>query len=136
MVEKPNIVDVLNQILNIEYASILYYPQLAAQISGKEAAEAISQLAEESKHHRDRDIELVKTFGGEPAREEETHIEGNDIMTVLQQMLEMEKLAGWLYRQASGLTDDAETKKSFLREAAVERNHAAIVEEVLMKLPA
>lgn len=133
MNETTNIVDVLNRILYIEYASIWHYPRLAEKITDKEAREYFIQLGEDSIRHADQGVQLVRACGGEPILSIDKEPEEN-IVCVLQHMLEMEKLAAWLYRQATGLTTSDEIKKLLLNHAHEEEDHAKSVEKILMRI--
>jgi bacterioferritin (cytochrome b1) len=133
MGETVTVVDVLNRILYIEYASIWHYPRVAEKIADKEAKEYFIQLGEDSMRHADEGIRLIRSFGGEPLLKIDD-VPEEDIFCILQHMLEMEKLAAWLYRQATGLTDNDDTKKLLLEQAHEEELHAKSVEKILMRL--
>ncbi len=108
-----------------------------------EAAKIFNGFVEASMRHAEKTIDLIKAFGGQPALdigkslEQESFcaaLQKEGVSAILNQMTEYEKLAMWLYTQAAGLTDNAEVKKLLLDEAQEEGRHAALVEEILMKL--
>lgn len=135
MNEKQTIINVLNRILDVEYEFIWYYPQLAERITAKdkESARLLVGLGEDSVRHANQAMEAIHAFGSEPPLNIGQPPQG-EVVAILQEMLEKEKHAAWLYRQAAGLTDSAETKQWLLGQVSEEERHTHLIEIILMKI--
>ena len=132
------IVDILNRGIRIEYESIWYYPRLAQLIADKESAELFLRLGQDSVKHSDQTAKLIRSLGGDPIPNllgsmQEAPQQSN-IITVLRDMLEKERIAAQLYREAAGLTDKADLKTLLLGQVEEEERHAKTVEDILARI--
>ena len=132
------IIDILNKVLKIEYTFIWVYPRIAELITDKKTAELFIKLGEDSAQHADKTVYMVRCLHGNPLPNLlETMREPpqeSSLITVLKDMLEKEKAAAQLYREAAELTNKPVYKGLLLGEVKEEERHAKVVEAILARL--
>lgn len=130
------LIEILNNILAVEYTFIVHGPRLASLVRDAEAARRITELTNISVLHADGAAKLVKRLGGEPGWAFAPFPEGLPIGEILKQQREKELLAAMLYDQASALASEEAPRAWLSQQAQVERQHAKIVEQIMARLAA
>jgi rubrerythrin len=136
---KKALIDILNKGMQIEYASIWHYPQLARRIADKEAARVFSQLGQDSVQHASQTARMIRTLGGAPEENLLASLkeaDEGDILAILRNMLEQEKTAASLYKEAADMSGDYSTRTWLLEQVKEEQGHAAAVQEIIQRLEA
>jgi rubrerythrin len=134
---KKALIDILNKGMQIEYASIWHYPQLARRIADKEAARIFLKLGQDSVQHASQTSRMIRSLGGTPEESllgSMKEADEGDILSILRNMLEQEKNAAILYKEASNLADDYPTRTWLLVQVKEEQGHAVAVQEIIERL--
>ena len=131
-----DIITVLNNALQVEYADIVNWPRWVNRITNPSAVEKLRRLARDSMKHFNTISSIIRQIGGTPSwgfdldlKEDEPDLEG-----ILTGQLHREKLAKMGYRRAAELTTDDGFRRVFMAQAAEEDEHIALCEEVLAEL--
>jgi len=103
---KKAIVSLLNKSIEVEYAFIFNYPRLIDQLVNIEpiiqesVAKKLELLGKESVQHAHWIMQLIENLGGEPQLPFEVIDRMTDILSLLLEQLEREKLVQSLFQQA------------------------------------
>ncbi len=134
---KQALIDILKQGIQIEYASIWFYPRLARRIKDGEAAKIFNQVGQDSVRHSSQVSQMLKKLGVNPESDLLGTVrepEEGEVLSILKTMLEHENNAARLYTEASKLAEDAATKSWLVSQIKEEQNHARMVREVIARL--
>jgi len=126
--------DLLNQVLQLEYSLIVHYPRLASAIRDEQARAMVLQLGSASIRHADVVADTIIKLGGNPRWSFEAFPEQLDIITIFQGQLEKENLALQLHRQSARLAPDVLLGNKFNELAQEEEAHIQVVKNILSKL--
>lgn len=129
--QSSQMLELLNQILKLEYSLIVHYPRLVPAVRDHKARQEAVELGGASVHHADTVAKAISKLGGTPEWSFESFPDNLDIPTIFRQQLEKEKLALELHQRVSRLASDASMRDTFGRLAKEERNHILIVENIL-----
>jgi rubrerythrin len=130
------IVDLLGQIIKLEYSMIVNYPRLAQMIKDKETQDLTNALGIASMRHADVASKALAQLGGNPRWSFEGLAGELDLKSVFDKQLEKEILALNMHRQCAGLTQDRTLKTEFLTMAEEEKAHIKTVEKIIGNLRA
>jgi len=130
----PELLELLNQILKLEYSLIIHYPRLASAIKDESARKRALQLGSASVHHADTVAKAISKLGGKPYWSFEPFPEESDMLKIFQRQLEKEKLALQLHRQSAYLMMDALLRDKVDQLAKEEESHIQTVEYILSRL--
>jgi len=132
--EQPNLVDLLNKILSLEYSLIVFYPRLASMVKDKEAKKLTQQLGIDSVAHADTDASIIRQLGGNPNWTFQVFPLDLDLITIFNTQLQKEKEAIELYQLASSITSDTSIKRKFSDIIKDEEHHIELIEKILTRL--
>ena len=130
----PQILDLLNQTLELEYSLIVHYPRIASSVPDEETRKLVHQLGGDSIGHADAVAKATTKLGGVPRWSFGPFPEETDIVKIFEIQLEKEKLALQLHRRIAGLILDSSLRDKFNELAKEEEWHIRIVEQIISKL--
>ena len=133
-VDSKQTVDLLNQILKMEYSLIIHYPRLANRIKDNEMKKLVQELGIASISHADTVANMIMKLGGNAIWSFEGLPEEDSLVKIFQLQLEKEKIALQLHQQAANLVTDGQKRAQLSRLAEEERSHIRIVEGILARL--
>lgn len=132
----PIQIDLLKQILPIEYEFVKYYEYLVPRVD-KETGRKVRQLIEESINHAKVIAEFLQSLDT-TIDIEFTQVrvpESQDsIIDMFKRQLENEKLVRWLQLQAAEYTENGAYREQLLRMASQEDTHIELVESIVVSL--
>jgi bacterioferritin len=131
---QQEIINLLNQVLNLEYSMIIHYPRIASTIQDEEIKNLVLKLGSDSMGHADIVANAVIKLGGKPVWSFESLAERFDHLDVFQTQLEREKFAKQSYEKCASMVMDNSLYARFNELAKQEAEHVHIVEKVLSKL--
>ncbi len=138
--ERPNadsgVIDLLNNILKIEYSLIVHYPRLANRIKDNEIKRLAHELGIASIAHADTVANAIKKLGGEAIWSFEQLPDEDNLVKIFQLQLEKEKVALKLHQQVAALVTDSQIKEQISRLAQEERSHIKSAEKIIAELEA
>ncbi len=138
--ERPNadsgVIDLLNNILKIEYSLIVHYPRLANRIKDNEIKRLAHELGIASIAHADTIANAIKKLGGEAIWSFEQLPDEDNLVKIFQLQLEKEKVALKLHQQVAALITDSQIKEQISRLAQEERSHIKSAEKIIAELEA
>ncbi len=138
--ERPNadsgVIDLLNNILKIEYSLIVHYPRLANRIKDNEIKRLAHELGIASIAHADTVANAIKKLGGEAIWSFEQLPDEDNVVKIFQLQLEKEKVALKLHQQVAALITDSQIKEQISRLAQEERSHIKSAEKIMAELEA
>ena len=135
--KKQALINILRNGMKIEYASIWHYPRLARLIKDKEAARIFNQLGQDSVQHASQVSQMLRSLGANPEGDLLSSVrepEPGDIVPILKNMLVAENEAARLYKEADAIADEYAMRNWLQQQVKEERQHAALVKQVLEKL--
>ena len=132
--KSPQIVDLLNQALKLEYSIIIHIPRIASIIADEKTREMALTLGNASIKHADTVASAITMLGGNPEWAFESVPVGEDIVEIFQKQLDKEKLALQLHRESAGLIKDRALKIKFDQLAREEERHIQVVNDILSRL--
>ena len=130
----PELLDLLDQALELEYTLIIYYPRIASAIPDQETKQLAQSLGTASVGHADTVANAITKLGGTPHWSFESFPAEMDLKKIFQAQLEKEKLALKLHQQIVGLITDSSIRDDFIGLPKEEELHIKIVEKILMRL--
>ena len=134
MVSVSQALELLNQVLKLEYSMIVHYPRLASAIEDVEIRKLALQLGSASVHHADTVAKAISRLGGTPRWSFEPFPEEPDIIEIFRVQLEKEQTAERLHHQCVALVDDPSLSQRLKEIAEEEHFHVRIVNDILAKL--
>ncbi len=130
------VIDLLNNILKIEYSLIVHYPRLANRIKSNEIKKLAHELGIASIAHADTVANAIKKLGGNAIWSFEQLPDEDNLVNIFQLQLEKEKAALKLHQQVAALVKDSQIKQQILSLAQDERSHIKIAERIIAGLEA
>ena len=127
-------IDLLNEVLRLEYSMIVHIPRLASFVEDEETRRLVLKLGSDSIPHADVVANIIREFGGTPDWSLEPFPRETDLVEIFQVQLEKEKLACQLYRQASDAVRVGSLRDKLGHQAREEESHIRIVEDILSRL--
>ena len=129
-------VDLLNQILKMEYSLIIHYPRLANRIKDKEMKKLVQELGIASISHADTVANIIMKLGGNAIWSFEQLPEEDSLVKIFQLQLEKEKTALQLHQQAAKLVIDSQMRAQLSGLAEEERSHIKVADGIIAGLEA
>ena len=130
----PQILDLLNQTLELEYSLIVHYPRIASSIPDEETKKLVNQLGSGSIGHADAVANAITKLGGVPRWSFGAFPEETDILKTFEIQLDKEKLALQLHRRIAGLILDSSLRDKFNELAKEEESHIGTVGRIISRL--
>jgi bacterioferritin len=130
----PEILDLLNKALQLEYTLIIHYPRLANSIKDSETRKLVQNLGTASVHHADVVADAITQLGGTPDWSFTPFPDDYELVHIFQIQLQKEKQALQLHQQAADLVPPGPLVDSIKALANEEKTHISIVERVISKL--
>ena len=131
----PQLLDVLNQTLELEYTLIIHYPRIAEAIRDRETKQLALSLGTASISHFDTVSKAITKLGGVPRWSFEPFPHGTNLRNIFEVQLEKEKLALKLHQQIAGMTsDNFSLRDKFSKLSSEEGSHIQTVEKILSRL--
>jgi bacterioferritin len=134
MTGSPELLDLLNQTLELEYTLIIHYPRIASAIQDYETKQLAQSLGIASIGHADTVAHAITKLGGTPHWSFGSFPAEMDLKKIFQAQLEKEKLALKLHQQMVGLITDSSMRDKFIGLAKDEESHIKTVGEILARL--
>ena len=134
MTASPELLDLLNQTLELEYTLIIHYPRIASAIRDNETKQLAQSLGAASIGHADTVAHTITKLSGIPHWSFGSFPAEMDLKKIFQGQLEKEKLALKLHNQIVGLITDSSTRDEFIGLAKEEELHIKTVEQILARL--
>jgi bacterioferritin len=134
MTGSPELLDLLNQTLELEYTLIIHYPRIASAIQDKEAKQLAQSLGSASIGHADTVAHAIIKLGGTPHWSFGSFPTEMDLKKIFQGQLEKEKLALKLHQRIVGLITDSSMRDKFIGMTKDEESHIKTVEQILTRL--
>jgi len=130
----PELLELLNQTLELEYTLIIYYPRIASAIQDKETKQLAQSLGTASIGHADTVAHAVTKLGGTPHWSFGSFPAEMDLKKIFKAQLEKEKLALKLHQQVVGMITDFSIRDEFIGLPKEEELHIKTVEKILARL--
>ena len=130
----PELLNLLEQTLELEYTLIIHYPRIASAIRDNETKQLAVSLGTASIGHADIVAHAIIKLGGTPHWSFGSFPTQMDLTKIFQGQLEKEKLALKLHQQIIGLTTDSSLRDKFSGMAKEEESHVKTVEKILSRL--
>jgi bacterioferritin (cytochrome b1) len=130
----PELLDLLEQTLELEYTLIIHYPRIASVIHDNETKQLAVSLGTASIGHADIVAHAITKLGGTPHWSFGAFPARMDLTKIFQGQLEKEKLALKLHQQIIGLTTDSSLREKFIGMSKEEESHVKTVEKILLRL--
>ena len=130
----PELLDLLNQTLELEYTLIIHYPRIASAIQDSETKQLAQSLGTASVEHADTVAHAITKLGGTPRWSFGSFPAERDLKKIFQAQLEKEKLALKLHQQIVGLITDSSMRDKFIGMTKEEESHIKTVEKILARL--
>ena len=130
----PEVLDLLNEALRLEYTLIIHYPRLANHIKDSETRKLVQSLGTASVHHADVVADAITQLGGSPDWSFTPFPDNYELLNIFQIQLQKEKKALELHLQAADLVPPGPLVDSIKTLANEEKHHISIVERVISKL--
>ena len=130
----PRIIELLNQVLKLEYSLIIHYPRIASYIDDEETKETAVRLGEYSTRHADVAAKAIRELGGEPIWNFDSFPELTSLIPIFRIQLDKEKLALSLHTEAASLAPNPMLRDKFTQMAKDEKEHIKLVETILSRL--
>jgi bacterioferritin len=134
MTGSPELLDLLNQTLELEYTLIIHYPRIASAIQDYETKQLAQSFGIASIGHADTVAHAIIKLGGTPHWSFGSFPAEMDLKKIFQAQLEKEKLALKLHQQMVGLIADSSMRDKFIGLAKDEESHIKTVGEILARL--
>ncbi len=132
--DSPRIIELLNQVLKLEYSLIIHYPRIASSIDDEETKKMAIRLGEYSTHHADVVAKAVQELGGEPIWNFDSFPESASLIPIFRTQLDKENLALRLHTKAANLVLNPMLRDKFIQIAKEEKEHIKLVETILSRL--
>jgi bacterioferritin len=130
----PRIIELLNQVLKLEYSLIIHYPRIASYIDDEETKEMVIRLCEYSMPHADVIAKAIRELGGEPIWNFDPFPELASLIPLFRVQLDKEKLALSLHTETANLVPNPMLRDKIARMANEEKEHIKLVETILSRL--
>jgi rubrerythrin len=130
----PQLIELLNTALQMEYTLIVHYPRLAGDIQDDEARALAFKLGTDSVRHADIVSKTITALGGQPAWSFAPLPDYIDLLSIFKTQLNKEKAAFTLYEDAATLTSSRSLADSFTAIANEELRHIEMVELIIKKI--
>jgi bacterioferritin len=132
--ENLTTINLLNQILQLEYSLIVHYPRLASAIRDEAVRKLAVGLGNASVDHANVVAKAITKLGGKPVWAFGEFPRGKNTSEIFKTQLEKEKQALRLHLQSAGLVTDTSLKDDFHKLAKEEETHIKTVENILAML--
>jgi bacterioferritin len=130
----PALIELLNQILKLEYSFIVNYPRLGRMIKDTSTRILVNSLGLASIRHADVVADASHRLGGNPISHFESIPDNPDLVDLFTQQLDKENLALSLHQQCAELTKDEELKLELFGIADEEKAHIKTTEKIIFNL--
>jgi len=130
----PELLDLLNKTLELEYTLIIHYPRIASAIQDKENKQLAQSLGTASIGHADMVAHTITRLGGKPHWSFGSFPAEMNLKKIFQGQLEKEKLALNLHQQIVGLATDVSMRGNFVELTKEEELHIKTVQKILERL--
>lgn len=130
----PELLDLLNQTLELEYTLIIHYPRIASIIRDNETKQLAQSLGAASIGHADAVAHAITRLGGTPHWSFGSFPTEIDLKKIFQGQLEKEKLALKLHQQIIGQITDFSIRDRLIGLPKEEELHIKTVEKILARL--
>ncbi len=130
----PRIIELLNQVLKVEYSLIIHYPRIASYIDDEETKETAVRLGEYSTRHADVAAKAIRELGGKPIWNFDPFPEVDSIIPIFRIQLNKEKQALNLHTEAANLVTNPVLRDKFTQMAKEEKEHIKLVETILSRV--
>ena len=132
--ESPGILELLNQVLQLEYTMVVHYPRIASTISDIKTRELVLSLGTASVKHADIIANTISSLGGDPAWSFEPFPAETDLVRIFRKQMEKEQQALRRHEKSASLIRDRSLKMKLTQLATDEEKHIETVEEILSRL--
>jgi len=126
-------IELLQQVLQVEYRIIVHYPRLMAMTPDEESRELMRRVGESSVRHADVTAQILRQMGVVPPFPGVEPPPDEPPRELFQRQLEYERLALMNHSRAAGLVAE-EWQGALERIADEERGHIRWVERILERL--
>ena len=127
-------IDLLNQVLQIEYSMIVNYPRLTSHLENEATRDKALQLGQDSIRHADIVSNIITELGGEPNWSFTTIDQETPLSELFSEQFGAEKLAYDSYKKCAGLSSDTVLQDQLRSIAEEEKEHMQLVEDILAEL--
>ncbi|MGA9048508.1 MAG: ferritin-like domain-containing protein [Dehalococcoidia bacterium] len=134
MENKGRLLDTLNESLKLEYSMIIYYPLINSAIHDPEIKKMVNILGVVSIKHADTLADAITALGGIPQWDFEPAPEEIDLKKIFLLQMDKEKMALKLHTESANMTTDVSLKAKFEHIAQQEKEHIALVDNILALL--
>jgi len=117
--DKPKLIDKLNEAISLELGALLQYNQYSLVVTGRERlvwSDWFHEQSEESFKHARIFGGRVKALGGTPSVEPEAVKQASDLQEMLENALETEQRAVQLYSEALAFCEDHPGYRNLLED--------------------
>jgi bacterioferritin (cytochrome b1) len=132
--EKPILVDLLAQILKLEYSFMMNYPRLGRMINDNKTSELACSLGKVRATHTDVVIAASHRLGGIPIWNFENIPDNPELVEIFIKQLDKENLMYQLYLKSAELVKDEDLKIEFSAIANEEKTHIKTIEKIIFNL--
>jgi len=141
-VAEQGLIELLNEIINVEYGALFFLPQYLAHAPSQAAWQALVSLGQEELHHFELTMGLLRRAGGRLTGDLPAMHPEPDLETLLSRQARREMMAVELYKRAQeaaraeklqGLPAD-ELVATFERLEATEHRHLDLIKRVLKEI--
>jgi bacterioferritin (cytochrome b1) len=132
--ESSLLIDLLKQILRLEYSFLVTYPRLGRLIKDVGTRTLVNSLGSVRARHADLVVTASHKFGGSPVWDFENVPDNSDLVEIFSNQLEKENLVFKLHQQCANLIKDEEFKFEFSIMADEEKHHIRTLEKVIFNL--
>lgn len=133
-VTSPELLNLLNEALRLEYTLIVHYPRLATSIKDSETRKLVLKLGTASVHHADVVADTIAQLGGKPDWSFAPFPDHYEPLQVFQIQLQKEQQAMELHSKVAGLLPPGPMADAVKSLADEERDHISIVKQVISNL--
>ena len=128
------LINMLNEVLSIEYSMMTHYPRLARAIRDKDSRVIFESLGRDSNRHGDVISKIIWELGGEPDWTIEPPPDDTDMVVIIEKQLEKEKFALHMHKQCVGLAKTLSHREKLKKLVEEEQWHIKTVENILSNL--
>ena len=124
------LIDLLNEVLRLEYTLIIHYPRLSNAIKDKEISNKVMLLSTASVSHANTISTAIVSLGGEPQWSFEAFPD-DTILNLFQGQLEKEKAVLLLHRECIRLASNQTLREQFSELAKDEEWHIQVAKDII-----
>ena len=128
--KETELIDLLNQILCLEYSIIVHFPSISGAFPDREMSDKMLFLSTASIKHANGVAEAIEKLGGKPEWSFEPFPDG-DLVKVFEFQVEKERQAHDMHMKCAAMAEESYLRKQFATFAKDEEYHEKVAQEVL-----